>query len=66
MDPASQAVFGALLLNVIVSSLIVCGWLLIRKKRGDKSAPKNHVESLLKPSFGRLSVLSGKSGMRNT
>jgi hypothetical protein len=66
MDPASQAVFGALVLNVIVSSLIVFGWLLIRKKRGDKSAPKDHRDSLLKPSFGRLSVMSGKSGIRNT
>ena len=66
MDPASQAVFGALVLNVIVSSLIVFGWLLIRKKRGDRSAPKQHSWRILKPSFGRVSVLSGKSGLRNT
>jgi hypothetical protein len=60
MDPASQAVFGALLLNVIVTSLIVMGWLIIRKFRGDKQeVPKAHHRDSYKPASGRVSVLSG-------
>ena len=58
MDPASSAVFGALLLNVIVTSLIVVGWLILRKYRGDKSDVKeNHHESV-KHGSNRVSVLS--------
>ena len=50
--------FGALLLNVIVTSLIVAGWLIIRKYRGDKSDVKeNHRESV-KYGQNRVSVLS--------
>ena len=60
MDPASQAVFGTLLLNVIVTSLIVMGWLIIRKVRGDKQdVPKDRHRDSYKPLSGRASVLSG-------
>jgi hypothetical protein len=58
MDPASNAVFGALALNIIVTGLIVCGWLIIRRYRGDKSDLKATNRESLKVTSNRVSVLS--------
>jgi hypothetical protein len=36
MDPGSVGVFGTLAFNLVVTSIIILGWLIIRKCRGDK------------------------------
>lgn len=58
MDPASNAVFGSLLLNIIVTSLIIMGWLIIRKYRGDKSVVNNDHRSSMKSDQFRVSAIS--------
>ena len=40
MDPSSLAVFTTLGINILGTFLIFIGWLLIRKKRGDKKMVK--------------------------
>jgi len=47
---------------VIVTSVIVMGWLCIRKFRGDKQeVPKAHHRDTYKLSSGRVSVLSSNN-----
>jgi hypothetical protein len=36
LDPASASVFGTLAFNIVVTLIIMSGWLIIRKCRGDK------------------------------
>ncbi len=61
MDPGSVAVFGTLAFNVVVTSVIIMGWLIIRQCRGDKQQPPKKSTQQRISTFGnegyRLSTL---------